>query len=143
MRTVDRNDPCPCGSQHKFKKYCGPALSGDQWPATPEALMRSRYSAYVTGNVVHLWRTTHPANEAVQGLSPEAFNRRTLAYCRQVEFLGLTVHQTWPPDAQGVARVSFTARYRSGGREGAFGEVSEFVRLEPGWVYLRGVVADE
>ncbi|HWI66219.1 MAG TPA: YchJ family metal-binding protein [Symbiobacteriaceae bacterium] len=138
MRKVERNEACPCGSGLKFKKCCGPALDGTVWPETPEALMRSRYTAYVTGNTAHLFRTTHPDNDQVQGTDPEQFHRETLQFCKAVEFTGLTVSQVWPEDEQGVARVRFTAAYRGAAKEEAFTELSDFVRLDGRWVYLHG-----
>lgn len=104
--------------------------------------MRSRYSAYVTGNVAHLYRTTHPDNEAVKGIDREQFERETLAYCRHVEYKGLTIHQTEPPDAEGVAVVVFTADYKLGVQHGSLNERSEFVELAGRWVYWRGAESD-
>lgn len=138
MRKANRNEPCPCGSGRKFKQCCGPALAGDRWPETPEALMRSRYSAFVSGEVAHLYRTTHPENEAVRGVDPDRYLRETLEYCRQMSFTGLTVHQTLAPDAEGVAQVLFTAAYEIGGKAGAFTELSDFLQVDGRWVYWRG-----
>lgn len=138
MQRPTRNDPCPCGSALKFKKCCEPALTGAVWPATPEALMRSRYSAFATGNAEHLWRTTHPEHEAVKGKHLEAYIKETLGYCRKMEFTGLQVLQTWEPDPEGTGRVLFTASYRAGSQSGSFTELSDFVRQDGRWVYLRG-----
>lgn len=138
MRKVERNEACPCGSGLKFKKCCGPALDGAVWPETPEALMRSRYSAYVTGNAAHLYRTTHPENDQIRGVDREQFERETVQFCRSVDFTRLTVSQVWPEDEQGVARVLFTAEYRAGGKADSFAELSDFGRLDGRWVYLHG-----
>lgn len=138
MRTVGRNDPCPCGTGLKFKKCCGPAVEGVAWPGTPEALMRSRYTAYVVGAVDHLYRTAHPTSDQIAGVDPEQFKKETGAYCQALTFTGLTIHQTWPADEQGVARVKFTAAYTLQNEPGAMTELSEFVRLNDRWVYLRG-----
>src|SRR5947208_1479091 len=51
------NEPCPCHSKKKYKKCCGPAHGGTPAP-TPEALMRSRYSAYVLGLAEYVLDTT-------------------------------------------------------------------------------------
>jgi SEC-C motif domain protein len=56
------HSPCPCGLEASFAQCCG------QWHAgfaqgvhapTPEALMRSRYSAYVVGDLAYLLGTWH------------------------------------------------------------------------------------
>ncbi len=105
--------------------------------------MRSRYTAYVTGAVDYLYRTTHPDNPAVKGVDPARFARETLAYCRQAEFTRLTVRQNWPPDGAGVARVLFTAHYRTGGEADAFTELSDFVQDDQGrWLYHSGCTPD-
>lgn len=118
-------------------------MSGTSWPEMPEALMRSRYTAFVTGDVRHLYRTTHPENEAVRGVDPERFMADTLAYCKQVDFTGLTVRQVWPPDDAGVARVLFTALFRALGKGGTFTELSDFVRVGDRWLYFGGKELEE
>lgn len=50
---------CPCCSTLKFEHCCEPFLNGTPAP-TPEALMRSRYTAYALCNVPYLLQTTHP-----------------------------------------------------------------------------------
>lgn len=100
--------------------------------------MRSRYTGFVTGAVEHLWRTSHPGNEQLQGIDFERFKQETLNYCRQVDFAGLTIHQTWPEDEQGVAKVKFTAAYTLNGKADSMTELSSFVRHNGNWVYLKG-----
>lgn len=139
MRTVERNDACPCGSGLKYKKCCMPFLAGDAWPDTAEKLMRSRYTAFATGNVNHLWRTTHPENEERAGIAEEKFKRETLAYCKQVEFTSLKILEAWPEDEQGIAKVQFACEYKTNaGQTGGFTELSQFVRVDGQWVYLHG-----
>ena len=52
---------CYCCSDEKFEMCCQPFISGKAKPTTAEALMRSRYSAYATGAVEYLLRSTHPS----------------------------------------------------------------------------------
>lgn len=138
MRKAERNEACPCGSGIKFKKCCGPALDGAVWPETAEALMRSRYTAFVVGNTAHLYRTTHPENDQVKGISPEQFAQETLQFCKAIDFTKLTIHQVWPEDEQGVARVHFTTEYTAAGKHETMSELSEFARLNGRWVYTHG-----
>ena len=51
---------CPCCSGVPFEECCEPFIIGKTDPSTPEQLMRSRYTAYATGAVDYLIRTTHP-----------------------------------------------------------------------------------
>ena len=52
---------CYCCSNKFFAECCEPFLDGIAKPQSAEQLMRSRYSAYVTGNVEYLLRSTHPS----------------------------------------------------------------------------------
>src|SRR6478609_1494159 len=52
--------PCPCGTGESYDGCCGPLLANVAQAATPEQLMRSRYTAFVTGDADHLFRTWHP-----------------------------------------------------------------------------------
>jgi SEC-C motif-containing protein len=50
--------PCPCGSPHPYDACCQPLHQGAA-AASAEALMRSRYSAYVLGLEDYLLATWH------------------------------------------------------------------------------------
>jgi SEC-C motif-containing protein len=138
MREVERNDRCPCGSGLKYKKCCLPYHDLITWPPTPEALMRSRFTAYVVGHAQHLYRTTHPDNPAVKDISQAKFVKETTAYCQEVDFVALTIHGTWETDETTMAQVEFTAEYIIKGEAGAFSERSNFVELGGRWVYHSG-----
>ena len=51
---------CPCQSGLRYKRCCRPLHQGAPAPS-PEALMRSRYSAYALGLVDYIIDTTLPA----------------------------------------------------------------------------------
>ncbi len=51
---------CPCGSGRRTAVCCAPILGGAPAP-TAEALMRSRYTAYVREDVRHLLASWHPS----------------------------------------------------------------------------------
>lgn len=50
---------CYCGSSKTFENCCKIYIKGIQKPVTAEALMRSRYSAFATGEADYLVATTH------------------------------------------------------------------------------------
>lgn len=123
---------CPCGSGRDLSDCCGPILAGAPG-ATPEAVMRSRYTAYTLKEMPHL-RTT---------LAPEALTdydeTAATAWARQAEWLGLEVLGTQgggPDDQEGT--VEFRARYRVKGQELAHHELSRFRRHEGHWLYVDG-----
>ncbi len=123
--------PCPCGSGKRYAVCCG-ALHGGVRPArTAEALMRSRYSAYVLGLEAYLLDTWHPDTR------PDALD---LSQDR-TRWLGLQIHSTvagGPDDASG--QVRFTARYRLDGQDHRLDELSTFVRVNGRWVYVDGEI---
>ena len=58
---VRQNDGlCPCESGQIYDKCCGLFLAGMGFAPTAEALMRSRYTAYVEENAVYMIPTWHP-----------------------------------------------------------------------------------
>ena len=129
---MKRNAPCPCGSGARGKSCCGPVLDGTP-AATPEALMRSRYTAYATGAVSHLIATTAPDGPH-HVADTRAWRAELEAYCAAVRFVGLTVHEA---SADGdTGRVGFTARFVHDGEERSLSEHSRFVRRDGRWLYL-------
>lgn len=51
---------CPCCSKKSFGECCEPILTGEHKAESPEALMRSRYTAHVKGNAPYLIQTCIP-----------------------------------------------------------------------------------
>jgi SEC-C motif-containing protein len=118
---------CPCGSGAAYGACCGRAHHGTP-PADAEALMRSRYSAYVLGLADYLLATWHPTTR------PPALD---LAAGPQPKWLGLEVrrHERQSMDR---AAVAFVARCRIGGRAQRLHETSRFVLQDGLWLYLDG-----
>lgn len=50
---------CPCGSGITFQQCCQPYHLKTKTAPTAEALMRSRYSAFVVADADYLYETTH------------------------------------------------------------------------------------
>jgi SEC-C motif-containing protein len=121
------NDPCPCGRAADFAACCGRYLAGAPAPDA-EALMRSRYAAYVCGDEAYLLATWHPDTRPARlGLADEPPPR----------WLGLTVKRHMVLDA-GHAEVEFVARFKVAGRAHRLHEVSRFVRQDGRWLYVDG-----
>ena len=53
-------ETCPCGTNKAYSQCCEPLIRGERQAATPEELMRSRYSAYAKTEVDYIINTTHP-----------------------------------------------------------------------------------
>ena len=109
--------PCPCGSGGTYAQCCEPFHDGAPAP-TAQALMRSRYTAFVVGDEDYLFRTWHPRTR------PEG------PYCHPgTRWTGLTIHETVDGGADDEAGiVEFTATYRT---------VHRVRRSKPGSVPIR------
>lgn len=134
MPRLSANAPCPCGTGRKAKGCCLPVLDGAP-AATPETLMRSRYTAYAVGDVGHVMRTTDPTGPHWQA-DARAWGEELRRYCAAVRFEGLTVRSA---SADGdTGRVTFFAKLSVDGRDASFGEASRFRRVDGRWLYLDG-----
>ncbi|MGE5493557.1 MAG: YchJ family protein [Actinomycetota bacterium] len=120
-------EACPCGSGKTYGACCGRFHEGEPAP-TAEALMRSRYSAFVLGLADYLLATWHASTR------PEKLD---LNEEPAPKWLGLEVKRHQQQD-EGHAVVEFVARYRVGGRGQRLHETSRFVREDGRWFYVDG-----
>ena len=114
---------CPCGLPEPYEGCCGRMHSGTAAP-TAEALMRSRYSAFVKGDTGYLLRTWHPRTRPGR-----------LELDPGMRWTGLEILDTVDGSAfHATGVVEFRASYRGG----ALRERSRFERVEGAWVYVDG-----
>ena len=119
---------CPCCSGVAFTQCCEPVLDGVA-PSSPEALMRSRYTAYVRGDDDHLFRSWHPRT------------RPSPPYSRPVCAVGVVGNCVASAPVGDRATVEFVAVFEdSAGRRGQMRELSRFERRRGRWVYVDGLV---
>lgn len=116
--------PCPCVGNH-IHSCCGPYLAGTAVADTPEKLMRSRYSAYVTGAEDYLKATWHPSTRPQESVTDPS-----------MKWLGLEVRAVTQDND--TATVSFVARCRVAGKGHRLEETSRFVREDGLWFYVDG-----
>lgn len=126
-------ESCPCGSDEPGVRCCTPYVSGEEPAPTALALMRSRYSAYVTRNSGYLRDTWHastrPAHLDVSGDS--------------AQWTGLEIISTsggGVADTEGT--VEFIAHYSNDGHRRRLHEVSRFVHEQGRWYYVDGVMRE-
>lgn len=122
--------PCPCGLPASYEHCCG-RYHGGQAAPTPEALMRSRYSAFALGLGDYLITSWHP------GSRPAELDLSTPPLAK---WIGLKIVSTALQDAD-HGTVHFIARCRVGGRAERLEELSRFVREDGRWFYLDGEIA--
>ncbi|CAM5777887.1 YchJ family protein [Ottowia pentelensis] len=138
MARTPSSDACPCGGCPAGAGYdacCGRYI--DHWADTPapdaEALMRSRYSAFVRGDAAYLQASWHASTRPA-----------TLTLEAGVHWLGLQVRAHHRLDDT-HAEVEFVARSRVGGGPAQrLHERSRFVRERADgawrWFYVDGVL---
>jgi SEC-C motif-containing protein len=127
MRRMKKIEQCSCGSGSRYEDCCGVLHQGGVAP-TAEALMRSRYCAFVLKLEPYLLASWHPSAR------PVALD---LASEPATQWLGLAVKRHEQID-DAHALVEFVARYKVNGRAHRLHEVSRFVREDGRWFYLDG-----
>jgi SEC-C motif-containing protein len=127
-----RHAPCPCSSGLPYDECCRPwhmGLDLGEHAPTPEALMRSRYSAYALGLIDYLLATWHVSTAPGElELAPTKWLELEVRDAQMVGDAGL---------------VEFVARYRVDGRGQRLHEISRFVRQDGRWFYIDGQMPDE
>ena len=120
--------PCPCGADDRYEDCCGRYHATLQAPSA-EALMRSRYSAFVLDLTDYLLATWH-ASTRPSSIAPNETG---------IKWLGLEVRRQRVVDAD-HAEVEFVARSKLAGRAHRLHELSRFVREDGRWFYVDGDV---
>ncbi len=116
---------CPCGSGRAYADCCGPLLDGARPAATPEQLVRSRYTAFVRLDAGYLLATWDPSTRPVR-----------LELDRRRAWRGLEVVTTTGTLFADEGTVSFRAHYRDGRTDGVQAEDSAFRRTAGRWSYV-------
>jgi SEC-C motif domain protein len=129
---MNPSQPCPCGNALAYAGCCGRlhaahAAQGRLAAATPEALMRSRYAAFVLDLRDYLLASWHASTRPAVLEPPEP----------GLKWLGLEVRRSALQDAD-HGTVEFVARSKLGGRAHRLHEISRFVRQDGQWFYLDG-----
>ena len=125
---------CPCTSGDTYEACCGPILDGTIAAPTAQRLMRSRFTAFATGDAAYLLRSWHPSTRPAE-----------LEFDSETRWIRLDIIETTaggPFDSNGV--VAFEAFYREGATRGSMRERSRFVRENAGgkraWMYVSGTL---
>jgi SEC-C motif-containing protein len=118
---------CPCGTGRAFEKCCQPYIKGSQEAPTAEALMRSRYSAYVINDEQYLLDSWHASTR------PKSIVADPL-----IQWLRLKI-----VDANSQSdHVEFVATYRLNGKAHKLCENSRFIYEAGKWFYLQAAMDD-
>jgi SEC-C motif-containing protein len=119
---------CPCGSERSYADCCGPVIAGERHAATPEELMRARYTAHVKVALPFIRETLHPDKRK------EHDDASTRDWAKNSDWRGLQIVRSeggGPDDAEG--KVEFIASYSRDGGLRQHHEVATFERVDGAW----------
>ncbi|MBN0988566.1 YchJ family protein [Amphritea pacifica] len=126
---------CPCGSNKPFSFCCEPAIEGHKPAPTAEALMRSRYTAFVLGAVDYLIKTTLQTHRQPDDAALIA------EQIKATTWTGLKIISTeagQADDQKGV--VEFIAHFETAEQIADLHERSNFEKHDSHWYYVDGDV---
>jgi len=142
---------CPCGSGEQFKTCCLMLISGDKTAVSPEQLMRSRYSAYVTKNAHYIFDSYALSSQKSQSIEDIE------SWASNCHFIKLTIHSCSPYRDEDTSKdsplptVEFTALYLMADKLHQMTENSRFVKeskansqknlTKSQWLYLDGDIS--
>lgn len=121
---------CPCGTGKHYDNCCGAFIEKQNLPATPEELMRSRYTAYSQANIDYIVATmTSPASDDFD-------KEEARQWATKIAWLKLEVLKSGQDGDKGM--VEFRAHYAANGKQHAMHEISEFHLVDGQWFYVDG-----
>lgn len=118
---------CYCGNHLSFEECCKPYIKGLKKAPTSEALMRSRFSAYATGEADYLVDTTHVSTRK------DHKKQDILLWSKSNKWIKLEINNVTE------TTVTFKAYYLDNHRqEKIHEEKSTFVFEDSEWFYVDG-----
>ena len=120
--------PCPCGSGKTFGECCEPIHRGQVQAASPEQLMRARFTAHVA----HDFRFLHDTHRPTAGKPFVAEEAEPT-----MQWTKLVVHSHETSADPDKAFVDFSAYGTEEGVEKVLHEKAEFLRVNGTWFYNR------
>jgi len=128
---MSETTPCPCGSGLEYTACCEPYISGKMRAPGPEALMRSRYTAYTQQAMPYLADTLHP------GQRNDYDEAGAAKWARESEWEALEiVSVSDQTDTDG--KVEFKVTYRRNGERLVHHELAEFRKSGDTWYFFDG-----
>jgi SEC-C motif-containing protein len=121
---------CPCGTENKYEACCGKYIDKNETPPTPEALMRSRYTAFTQANTDYIAKTM--VSPSIDDFNAE----ETKAFASSVEWLNLDIIKSSSQGNQGL--VEFKAHFKKKHDKHVIHEISSFTLKNGAWFYVDG-----
>ncbi len=125
---------CPCGSQNDYLSCCGLFIDNQENAPSPEALMRSRYTAYTLARIDYISKT-------MVGRPSEEFNEANAEkWAKQVNWKGLKIlSSAMDEDDINIGYVEFSANFIELGKKQNIHELSKFKRIDGKWFYVEAL----
>ena len=126
------NSKCPCNSGKKYKKCCQIYHKGC-YPKDALTLMKSRYSAFVIGEVKYIISTStfQKDYQDLKNFSDGCdFKKLTIIEFEDIDSI----------DSSKEAFVTFKADIFCDGQDNSFCEKSRFVYIDGKWLYESGEI---
>lgn len=122
---------CPCCSQLNYDDCCRTYIEEQDYPTQPQALMRSRYTAFTQANMPYIIKT-------MRGKAAMDFNvEESTEWSRQIKWLGLKIVSADEVDlSMPTGFVEFIASFKDQGQLRKLHERSEFQRIDGRWYYV-------
>ncbi len=124
---------CPCKSGKVYKNCCRQYIEKEIGTPNAEALMRSRYTAFVQMDETYLRYSWHPET------CPNDFNLDKKTKWTGLEITPQIAKKIKNTNDAHENTVEFVARYKINGKAFHLHEVSLFTQYQGRWVYLRQV----
>jgi SEC-C motif-containing protein len=131
-------EKCPCGSGKMYLKCCKPYIKGKANPPTAEALMRSRYSAYVRHEIDYI------INTCIDG--DRIDHKSVTDWSEKSQWLGLRIINSARGGGEGdnTGTVAFEAVYiRGNNLRNVHHELANFEKKDGKWFYKNGEIISE
>lgn len=126
---------CCCGSSENFKSCCGRFLEQKKFPETALELMKSRYSAFVKGDVDYIFDSHHPDSRK------EVNKNELTAWSKHSKWHGLSIISHSKGEASdSVGEVEFLCIYEIEGRKMEHHERASFKKLDGRWYFYDGEI---
>lgn len=126
---------CPCGSNSTYIDCCGQYIKLDKIPATPEQLMRSRYTAYTIADIDYVFATMR--DNALK----DADRKESERWAKSSKWLGLKILEA--PEVSidsNEGTVEFIASYVLDNQTHNLREHSKFKKYDDRWYYTGNVI---
>jgi len=129
---------CPCESGNDYSKCCEPFHKGADQPKTAEATMRSRYSAFVKGEIDYIYDSHNPDTRG------EVNKEEIKTWSENSEWQGLDILDVQKGlETDEVGRIEFVAHYAVEEEELDHQEVADFIKKDGRWYFHDGVIVKQ